>query len=633
MNKMIYSLCKKIVLVFSFFTILSMFTLSFVRAKEEFKTSKDLTIEGAQIKVENVNEKETYHIRFVANVGNYDDIENVQSFGILFAFGRVKEDDLKNFVKDGTINNEKVFHAEVDGVTETGKLDDNKYYITIKNIPENATLQNITARAYVVSNGNTVYGEKIVIRNLNQVAQNAKENAELGFENVASKRIYVAYKNINNEIISCYFNDVQGENGLNQYLQKINDRKDNTAILVHFGQGKFGTSDEGLEITTNNIKITGNYQDYGLRKKEDLEDATIFLKQILIGNDLTQTNKKALDKIEINGVNISGKESLNLYYATTNLTVTNSVLNSDGDTDVSYTVKEIDDSSIFSKLYHENWKFENNYFNGISTKAQRIFNINGNISNVEMTGNYISDNSELSDTPISFKSDSYGIKLNRIKANDDKKEVKIIIKDNVFKYRFANYLIDLGYTNLSKNANIIIENNQICSTSANGATYFALGGNGIRVCNLKTGASVKIIHNYNFKTSTYFNAILLSTGNSAKEETNLEYPNILIKYNLFNVDVLTEKAQVIKPEARNTINTSRYTRIGLGIPSEYDGKAILDVTDNYYGNYTSPSRTAYGLVTSQKATTATNQSELLKVDTKDVANNLYKEYLTKNTVK
>jgi hypothetical protein len=126
-----------------------------------------------------------------------------------------------------------------------------------------------------------------------------------------------------------------------------------------------------------------------------------------------------------------------------------------------------------------------------------------------------------------------------------------------------------------------------------------LGGNGIRVMYIGSNSTITIIHNSNFRTSPYYNAILLTAGNSAGSTNTVDNLVVEIAHNKFYAEDL---ALVTQPSGRDSVS-SRFTRIGLGIPSISENP----YNNNYYGSSTS--RFAYTLNSSPSAVNSTNQSQ------------------------
>ena len=125
-------------------------------------TSNQLVVEGAAIRTSG-----HAGMKFAANVGSYD-TTNVTAYGIAIAYGSVSASN--DFKVGGTINERAVLSTTVD------ELDEGRFYIVLWNIPEASYIQDVTARAFVIDNGEYVYGEAVVVRNIYQVANAVKED-------------------------------------------------------------------------------------------------------------------------------------------------------------------------------------------------------------------------------------------------------------------------------------------------------------------------------------------------------------------------------------------------------------------------------------------------------------------------
>lgn len=92
--------------------------------------------------------------------------EGVTTYGLSIAFGRIEVEEIE---VGGTVNGKSVLSAQVSEVNET-----NHFYINLTDIPTTMYGQNVTARAYVVRNGEIEYADSAATRNLGQVALAAK---------------------------------------------------------------------------------------------------------------------------------------------------------------------------------------------------------------------------------------------------------------------------------------------------------------------------------------------------------------------------------------------------------------------------------------------------------------------------
>ena len=149
-----------------------------------------------------------------------------------------------------------------------------------------------------------------------------------------------------------------------------------------------------------------------------------------------------------------------------------------------------------------------------------------------------------------------------------------------------------------------------------------LVGNGIRVANLKTDGVVAIIHNIKFRTSPYFNAIMLSCGTTANDVTS-QYPFVDVRFNKFYVEECAT-ADLTKPEGRDTV-TKRYTRIGLGVPADLGDKLVLE--RNYFGSSTS----GYAYATTSIASAAKNTNTISLKNNEATSADADSEYSTYDT--
>ena len=107
-------------------------------------------------------------IRFVGSVGTFD-TTNVKAYGIAIAFGEV---DVDSVVLGATVNGKSVLTATDDALDESGY-----FYVVLYGVPEASYTQDVTARAYVVLNDDSVvYAATKTTRNLAEVAIKAKNS-------------------------------------------------------------------------------------------------------------------------------------------------------------------------------------------------------------------------------------------------------------------------------------------------------------------------------------------------------------------------------------------------------------------------------------------------------------------------
>ena len=143
---------KKIfVLLFAFVTVLfAAFAIKAnVNALDEVATSDKIQVLGAGIRTTG-----NAGIRFVGSVEGYEapTEKTIKAYGIAIAYGNAEYND--SFVKGGTVNEKEVLYAESSSLDEG-----NNFFIVLYGVPEDSYAQNVTARAYVVLDDETiVYG-------------------------------------------------------------------------------------------------------------------------------------------------------------------------------------------------------------------------------------------------------------------------------------------------------------------------------------------------------------------------------------------------------------------------------------------------------------------------------------------
>ena len=156
---------KNKIFIFIFMFVFFAFFLISANVNVEASTSDLIKVEGAQIRTSG-----TAHIRFVATVDSTYDKTNVSAYGVVLAYGEANANDL---VIGATLNGKSVVNAEVLNLDEN-----NYYYVNLVDIPDTMYGQLVTARAYVVDNGEIVYSDSVVVRSLSQVALKAYANGE-----------------------------------------------------------------------------------------------------------------------------------------------------------------------------------------------------------------------------------------------------------------------------------------------------------------------------------------------------------------------------------------------------------------------------------------------------------------------
>lgn len=118
-------------------------------------TNENLEIKGAQIRTE-----DPAGIRFVAS---YTGEEEVKAYGVVLAWGKAEASEI---TLDATVNGKTTLYGAVEEQNENGV-----YHVTLVNVPEVSYVQEVTARAFIVKNDNSVeYSEQAVTRSLAQVS-------------------------------------------------------------------------------------------------------------------------------------------------------------------------------------------------------------------------------------------------------------------------------------------------------------------------------------------------------------------------------------------------------------------------------------------------------------------------------
>lgn len=147
---------KKLIYVLSIFIFLliACFNLN-IKIKASNNTSTLINVQGASIRTSG-----TAGIRFLGVIDSNYDLTDVDAFGIALAFGEV---DVNDVVVGNIVNGKSVLFGEVNDISSR------QYFVNLINIPENMYGQKITARAYVVDNGERVYATTAKTRSLGEV--------------------------------------------------------------------------------------------------------------------------------------------------------------------------------------------------------------------------------------------------------------------------------------------------------------------------------------------------------------------------------------------------------------------------------------------------------------------------------
>lgn len=118
-------------------------------------TNENLEVKGAQIRT-----TDPEGIRFVAS---YTGEEEVKAYGVVLAWGKAEASEI---ALDATVNGKATLYGAVEEQNEN-----NEYHVTLVNVPEISYVQEVTARAFIVKNDDSVeYSEQAVTRSLAQVS-------------------------------------------------------------------------------------------------------------------------------------------------------------------------------------------------------------------------------------------------------------------------------------------------------------------------------------------------------------------------------------------------------------------------------------------------------------------------------
>ena len=155
------------ILIFTFLFVFAILLVSTFKVEASSNTNEALSIEGVQVRTSG---EQSIGIRFVAEVEGYT-LTNVTAYGVSIAFGEAEATDI---TVGGTVNEKSVLSAQV------SETDNNKYYINLIGIPTTMYGQKVTARSYVVDNGEIIYSTTAVTRSLGQATLDVKSAGGTG---------------------------------------------------------------------------------------------------------------------------------------------------------------------------------------------------------------------------------------------------------------------------------------------------------------------------------------------------------------------------------------------------------------------------------------------------------------------
>jgi len=201
---------KKIVISFSII-VLCFFLFSSIESNvkaEDVVTSEEISVLGAGVRTTG-----NAGIRFVGAVREYN-TANIKAYGIAIAFGKAEANN--DFVIGGTVNGKSVLNT-----TENVTLDDdNRFYVILYGIPEASYIQDVTARAYIVLNDDSiVYASTATTRNLADVVVKAHD------DEVTGDLITEVYDKIDRIAITDNDYNIITENTINKYVNTLDTGK------------------------------------------------------------------------------------------------------------------------------------------------------------------------------------------------------------------------------------------------------------------------------------------------------------------------------------------------------------------------------------------------------------------------
>jgi len=220
---------KSKILIIAFLFVFIGLLFSGFKVSADVQTSDQITIQGAQVRTAG-----SAGIRFVGYVDTDLATDEISAYGMAIAFGDVNVADI---VIGATVNDKSVLSAQVSSITS-----DNNYYINLVDIPNTMYGQKVTARAYYVSNGKTIYSDVSTTRSLGQVTLAVKAS---GSSTDLIESIYTDlstnYKNV--------YTDELGNVFVTSSVYETNPKKLEKEFVADWNN-KFGTTMESFDYTT-----------------------------------------------------------------------------------------------------------------------------------------------------------------------------------------------------------------------------------------------------------------------------------------------------------------------------------------------------------------------------------------------
>ena len=516
-------------------------------------TTESLYIEGAQVRV--IGDRPG--LRFVGRV-DWDDFNaefvSAESYGMLLAFGEV---DTADVTIGATVGGKPVKDFNIP--FEEMVASDWTYRLTVYNIPEEYYGQPMTARMYAkLNNGTVVYGAEAETRNLADVSRtlyNITPDDELATpsDNLIKKVALACRVKVTDESGSAkyYTNFTYQNTSSNPKLFELQSAPTGSTLdLVR------GTYNNKLYLYEG-MTVNGAYKDVAINASGARSTKSKVVGESIISQAVLQTRHNTV----INGLKLTGDVGYYLRGSYGTATIQYCNITYTGKTGI--TEAAVNDSGTQPvEQTHSNTIIDNCYFKSSQAGAADIALVS-KINNITVT-NCTFDSVSTSLMYDATNGSDYGIQIKVPSANS-----KVIIKDNTFKHKGAYHVICIGEGLSAKrvySADII--NNELSTDTA-----VALGGHGIQLTYMATGSVANIIHN-TMTTSTYFNAVVVSSSNVATNSSDQDV-TVNLKYNKFYW------ADGPMPGFR-TSTTNKYTRIAI-----CSSKAAVDIQGNYFSNSTS----------------------------------------------
>ena len=217
----------KRIIIGLFIFVAFLFVFSGFNAKADpVATSSEIQVTGASVRTSG-----NAGIRFVGTVGSYD-TTNVKAYGIAIAYG---EQNVEDIILGATVGGKSILTATVNELDGEGK-----FYIVLYGVPEASYAQDVTARAYVILNDDSVvYSTASKTRNLAQVAIAAKNDGFGGglidtvVDNIEDNYKYITTTTTNEFVISdVYTLDYSYSNLKNLWAEFISDYNEATGATL-----------------------------------------------------------------------------------------------------------------------------------------------------------------------------------------------------------------------------------------------------------------------------------------------------------------------------------------------------------------------------------------------------------------